>query len=65
MQNKVFINEDLTKAAKALLWNTKKRLHGLWKYVWVSNGKILAKKNDGDKSVWVRAESDLEEMIKK
>lgn len=65
MQNKVFINEDLTKAAKELLWNTKKRMHGLWKYVWVSNGKILAKKNDGDKAVWVRAESDLEEIIKK
>lgn len=45
IQNKVFINEDLTKAAKELFWNTKKRLHGLWKYVWVANGKILAKKD--------------------
>lgn len=65
LQSKVYINEDLIKATRELLWNTKKQLHGKWKYIWVANGKILVKKEDGDKTVWVRAESDLGHLIKK
>ncbi|KAI5633137.1 hypothetical protein NE865_10232 [Phthorimaea operculella] len=65
MDSKVYINEDLTKATRELLWNTKRQLHGKCKYIWVANGKILAKKDDGGKTVWVRVESDLGELLKK
>ncbi|XP_049881351.1 uncharacterized protein LOC126377584 [Pectinophora gossypiella] len=62
---KIYLNEDLTRNARVLLWNTKKQLHGTYKYIWVSNGKILVKKSDGDKSVCVRAESDISELLNK
>lgn len=61
--NKVYINEDLTHSARALLWNTKQHLHGAYKYIWVSNGKILVKKTDGEKSICVRNESDINNLI--
>ncbi|XP_045535244.1 uncharacterized protein LOC123721239 [Papilio machaon] len=44
--NKIYINEALTKVTRTLLWNTKKQLHGVYKYIWVSNGKILVKKSE-------------------
>lgn len=62
--DKIYINEDLTKTQRALLWNTKKQLHGIYKYIWVTNGKILVKKVEGDKSVWIRSESDISDLLK-
>ena len=62
--NKIYINEDLTKSTRALLWSTKKQLNANFKYIWVSNGRILVKKCDGEKAMWVRAESDLSDLIK-
>ncbi|XP_037873608.1 uncharacterized protein LOC119629968 isoform X2 [Bombyx mori] len=44
--NKIYINEALTKVTRTLLWNTKKQLHGVYKYIWVSSGKILVKKSE-------------------
>lgn len=63
-KNKLFINEDLTKTTKELLWNTKKQLKSIYKYIWVINGKILVKKNDGDKSIWIRSDSDINGLLK-
>jgi hypothetical protein len=64
MASKVYINEDLTHAARSLLWNSKNRLRGIFKYVWVNNGKILAKKSDGGKAIWIRSENDLADLVK-
>ena len=61
--NKIYINEDLTKTARALLWNTKKQLFGIYKYVWVTNGKILVKKDDGEKSICIKTESDIADLL--
>jgi uncharacterized protein YoxC len=63
--SRIYINEDLTKAARALLWTTKSTLRGIYKYIWVSNGRILVKKSDGDKSMCVRSESDVTELLNK
>lgn len=63
--NKIFINEDLTKTSRELLWNAKTQLKEGFKFIWVNNGKILVKKADGDKSVWVRSDSDIRELLKK
>ncbi|CAH2108186.1 unnamed protein product [Euphydryas editha] len=49
----IFINEDLTKSARSILWNTKKQLGQVFKYIWVSNGRILIKKADGEKTTCV------------
>ncbi|KAH9635529.1 hypothetical protein HF086_003143 [Spodoptera exigua] len=62
--NKVYINEDLTKATKTLLWNAKRQLKGIYKYIWVTNGKILAKKKDGDNTTWIRSEIELGQLSK-
>ncbi|KAL4718540.1 hypothetical protein ACJJTC_018032 [Scirpophaga incertulas] len=64
MKNKIFVNEDLTKPTKTLLWNTKKQLKDEYKFIWVHNGKILVKKAEGDRSKWVRNESDISELLK-
>lgn len=63
--SKVYINEDLTRGARALLWSAKQRLRGAYKYIWVSSGKILVKKSDGDKSICVRNESDIISLLNK
>lgn len=65
LQTKIYINEDLTKLTRALLWNTKKQLRGVYKYIWVAKGRVLVKKDDGDKSTWDRAESELDDLLKK
>lgn len=64
LQNKIFINEDLTKPIRELLWKTKTQLRGTFKYIWISNGKILVKKgdNDNERPFWIRAECDLHEL---
>lgn len=64
-KNKIYINEDLTKTTRELLWNTKTQLKGIYKYIWVVNGRVLVKKEEGDKSVWVRSESDIRDLLKK
>ncbi|CAG5022180.1 unnamed protein product [Parnassius apollo] len=63
--NKIYINEDLTKTTRTLLWCTKKQLQGIYKYIWVSNGKIIVKKCEGEKAICVRAESDICDLLNK
>lgn len=63
-QDKIYINEDLSKSTRTLLWNAKKKLHGLYQYTWVMNGKVLVKKAEGDKSIWVRSEADINALLK-
>ncbi|KAJ2949076.1 hypothetical protein O0L34_g6015 [Tuta absoluta] len=62
--DKVYINEDLSKSIRTLLWNTKKKLHGVYRFTWVINGKVLVKKAEGDKAVWVRSEADINALLK-
>lgn len=64
-KNKIYVNEDLTKTTRELLWNTKNKLKNIYKYIWVVNGRILVKKEEGDKSVWVRSEGDIGDLLKK
>lgn len=64
-KHKIYINEDLTKTTRMLLWNTKIQLKAIYKYIWVVNGKILVKKAEGDKSVCIRSEEDIRELTKK
>jgi hypothetical protein len=44
MKTKIYINKDLISTTRLLLWNVKKELSGIYKYIWVSNGRILLKK---------------------
>ncbi|CAD0199745.1 unnamed protein product [Chrysodeixis includens] len=62
--NKIYINEDLTKETRTLLWKTKKELHRNYKFIWVSKGKILVKKTEEDNSIWVRTDNDISDLLK-
>ncbi|XP_030031483.2 uncharacterized protein LOC115448251 [Manduca sexta] len=62
---KIYLNEDLTKPTRELLWKTKKQLRGTYKYIWVHNGKILVKKGDGDKSILIQSEGDICDLLNK
>lgn len=64
LNNRIFINEDLIPTTRTLLWNAKNQLRGIYKYIWVTYGKILVKKTEGDKAIWIKYQSDLDELIK-
>lgn len=64
VNNRIYINEDLIPTTRALLWNAKKQLHGVCKYIWVTNGKILVKKAEGEKTIWLRSQSDISDLMK-
>lgn len=55
----VYVREALTAYNKALFWKTKTDLKDIYKYVWCSEGRILARKCDNDKVVVIRSETDI------
>lgn len=60
----VFINEHLCPAMKQLLGMTvaQKKAKG-WRFVWVSYGKILAKKDETTPSLHIRNAQDIEKIV--
>lgn len=61
----IYFNEDLTKHIRQLLWYTKTELREIYKYIWVQNGKILARKDDSEKNkkiYVIRKEEDVNSM---
>lgn len=59
----IFINENLTKHLKHLLWNTKNvaREKG-YKFVWVRNGKVFARQREGTAVMRIENEDDLAKL---
>uniref|UniRef100_A0A2H1WRH6 SFRICE_041476 n=1 Tax=Spodoptera frugiperda TaxID=7108 RepID=A0A2H1WRH6_SPOFR len=45
-KQRIYINEDLTKYTRNLLWTAKNELKPKFKYIWVQNGRVLIKKDD-------------------
>lgn len=61
---RIFINEDLTRHMRQLLWSTKNQLHSLYKYIWIQNSKILVKKNETENKIHsVGCEDDIKKLI--
>lgn len=59
----IYINEVLTKSTRQLLWMTKKELNGIYKYIWVQDGKILVRKGDTERKIFtVRSEDFLTKL---
>ncbi|CAH2109318.1 unnamed protein product [Euphydryas editha] len=58
---RVFINEDLPKYKRQLLWTVRNKLKPKgFQYIWVQNFNILVKKNSEDKKIYnIRSEEDL------
>ncbi|XP_030751752.1 uncharacterized protein LOC115879200 [Sitophilus oryzae] len=63
--DRIFVDEELTKETYALFKKAKEELRGVgYKYVWHRDGKILSRKNDDSKVVAVRNESHLKDLLK-
>lgn len=61
----IYFNEDLTKRMRHLLWYAKSELKEIYKYIWIQNGKILARKDDSEKNkkiFLIRKEEDVNNM---
>lgn len=62
--NRIYINENLTKYKRNLLWLTKNQLKKTYKYIWVQDGKILIRKSDDQKKIMsIRSERDIEQFL--
>ncbi|CAN7995671.1 unnamed protein product [Ixodes hexagonus] len=61
--NRNFINENLTRLQRWLFWNAKEcaRQKG-YKYVWMSNGRVLVRQRDGSAVIRIDDESDLDKI---
>ncbi|KAH9380087.1 hypothetical protein HPB48_009916 [Haemaphysalis longicornis] len=56
----VFIQENLTKQTRTLLWETKKWAEEKgFRFVWHSYGKVLVRRCEGERAVVVRSRNDL------
>lgn len=60
----IFIDEDLSKEMYELFKKAREQLKERnYKYVWHRNGRVLARKSEGDRYVVIRGENDLEELL--
>ncbi|KAJ2950352.1 hypothetical protein O0L34_g8590 [Tuta absoluta] len=58
---RIFINEDLPKYKRQLLWTVRNKLKPKgFQYIWVQNGNILVKKNSEERKIYnIKSENDL------
>lgn len=56
----IFINENLTRALKSLLWSTKARAKEKgYMYTWMKNGKIFVRQKEGAAVIQIESERDF------
>ncbi|CAN7981385.1 unnamed protein product, partial [Ixodes pacificus] len=62
-KERVFINENLTKLLRQLLWKTKScaKVKG-YKFVWITNGKILVREKENVAAIHAEKEQDLSKL---
>jgi len=57
---KIFVNDELTRSNRHLLWLAKgKAKEANWRFVWVKDGRILAKKTEGDRPTYICSNADI------
>lgn len=63
VKDKVFINEHLSPANKLLLSRTKEAARNRgYKFIWTKDGKIFARKDNGDRVKRITSEASLKEL---
>ncbi|CAG9782324.1 unnamed protein product [Diatraea saccharalis] len=61
---RIYINERLTRVNRRLFFLARQAgSERRWKYVWTRNGRILARKSDGQQSVQIRDERDISKVF--
>lgn len=65
-ENQIFINEELTQQTRMLFNAAKQQLKEManYKFIWVTEGKILAKEDENTKVQIIRSNRDILEKIK-
>lgn len=59
----IYINENLTKLMKGLLWATRKAAkEKSYKFVWVRNGRILVRQTEGAAVMHIENENDINKI---
>ncbi|XP_075167642.1 uncharacterized protein LOC142239750 [Haematobia irritans] len=60
-ENYIYINDQLTATNRRLLWlaKTKAKESG-WKYIWVKNGMIFARKSEHTNAILINNNSDID-----
>ncbi|KAJ2952411.1 hypothetical protein O0L34_g6718 [Tuta absoluta] len=63
-ERKIFINEDLPKFKRQLLWVVRNQLKPKgFEYIWVQNSHILVRKNAEERKIYnIRCEKDLDKL---
>lgn len=60
----IYVNDQLTAHKNRLLWLAKKKARDVnWRFVWVKDGEIYAKKQENESMLKIISESDVEKMI--
>ncbi|KAJ2937618.1 hypothetical protein O0L34_g18579 [Tuta absoluta] len=60
----IFINEDLPSCKRQLFWCAKNELKSYYKYIWIQNSNILARKENDPKIYRIRREQDVYSLKK-
>lgn len=59
----VFINESLSPARKRLLWQARQlKTDREYKYIWLRNGNILLRKEEGSPVITIKTQADLDKL---
>lgn len=57
---KIYVNEQLTEMNNKLFWNARKKAKEInWKFVWVTEGKIMMKKDESSSITYISKISDI------
>lgn len=60
----VYIQENLTKQTRKLLWETKQwARENNFRFVWHSNGRVLVRRREGDKTIVIKSQRSLEAIV--
>jgi len=59
----IFVSEELTKECYALFQSAKALKEKNYRYVWHRGGKVFARKQEGEKVIWIKHENILNELL--
>lgn len=60
----VYINENISKQVRDLFWLCKDKLKSHFRFIWIQNGRVLAKRDDESKKTHhICCENDIKQLI--
>lgn len=63
-QQRIYINEGMTKYKRQLFWSAKNQLKPTYKYVWFQRSNVLVKKNEEEDKIYnIKNEEDIKSLI--